>query len=74
MGAPGALTPVAHRLRHPAGHQWLVICMPTDDSKEWIIDGAADRDAAEAKLKQWAGRGSVEWHGEFQFRIAEATR
>lgn len=48
--------------------------MPTDDSKEWIIDGAADRDAAEAKLKQWAGRGSVEWHGEFQFRIAEATR
>lgn len=60
-------------LRHPAGHRWLVICAPADGSGEWIIDGAEDRAAAEAKLEKWAGRGDVEWHGEFEFRLAEAT-
>lgn len=64
---------MARELRHPAGYRWLVICAPTDGAEEWIIDGADDRAAAAAKLEQWAGRGNDEWHGEFQFRLAEAT-
>jgi hypothetical protein len=64
---------VAHDLRHPAGYRWLVICTLTNGSGEWVLDGAADRAAAEARFKKWTLRGADEWPGEFQFRLAEAT-
>lgn len=73
MGAYGALSGVQLELCHPAGYRWLVICTLTDGSVEWVLDGAEERPAAEARLRKWTSRGDEEWPGDFQFRLAEAT-
>ena len=65
---------MARELRHPAGYGWLVICALTDGTAEWVLDGATDRAAAEAKLAKWSARGAAEWPGEFRFRLAEAAK
>lgn len=60
-------------LCHPLGYRWLVICAVTNRSDEWVLDGAAERTEAEARLRKWTSRCDDEWPGEFRFRLTEAT-
>lgn len=64
--------PVALRRRHPVGYRWVVMCVATGSRREWVIDGAPDRAAAEALLARWEGRSTGEWNGEYTFHLVEA--